>query len=376
MNSFDQVRPHINKQRLVETFLNAVDSYSPSYAESPAINVFSQTLQEMNIPYIIQPVPGNPGEDERANLLVRIGPEKSGLMLVGHVDTVSLWYEGSHRARVEGDLVYGLGTADMKSGCAAMLEAVCAVIESGVKLKKGVWLALVVGEEENGDGSMAIKSFASAPLTVIGEPTSLKLCTEHFSYYEYHLIAHGERAHAALPAVGKNAIHAMLTWLSAIIEEGKNRQVSVNPREIQGGDSSFAVPETCEAYVDFHFPAGLSVDEIETVLETSRIQTLDSHPQVELSGEQTLGAPGFYWEETGKMISPLRNAFEDVALDDEPTAFPSHSDASIYNNAGSVTVVCGPGDLAVAHRRDEHVSLTELEKAAHLYSAMICRTCA
>ena len=44
-------------------------------------------------------------------------------MWVGHVDTVPLIDEEDQRMHVEGDILHGLGSADMKSGCAAIVEA-------------------------------------------------------------------------------------------------------------------------------------------------------------------------------------------------------------------------------------------------------------
>ena len=59
----------------------------------------------------------------------------------------------------------------------------------------------------------------------------------------------------------------------------------------------------------------------------------------------------------------------------EPGTFRSHSDAPLFHRAGSLTLVCGPGHLEVAHTRHEHVDLAQVREAARLYAAMIYEAC-
>jgi acetylornithine deacetylase/succinyl-diaminopimelate desuccinylase-like protein len=74
-------------------------------------------------------------------------------------------------------------------------------------------------------------------------------------------------------------------------------------------------------------------------------------------------------------VQPVRAAFRTRGLPWEPGVFRSHSDASRFHRAGSLTLVCGPGRLEVAHTRHEHVDLAEVREAARLYAAMIYEAC-
>ena len=56
---------------------------------------------------------------------------------------------------LEGDVAAGLGTADMKGGCAAMIETFLTLWENG-HTNCPVALALVVGEEDYGDGAQRL----------------------------------------------------------------------------------------------------------------------------------------------------------------------------------------------------------------------------
>ncbi len=369
----------IDDQSLIRLLSAAVEKYSPSYAEEPAMEVFAERLNEAGVRYMRQPLPGHaPGHEHRANLIIELGPQPAAMMWVGHVDTVPLIDEEDQRMHRDGDVLYGLGTADMKSGCAAIVEAVIALVRSGVALKRGLTVALVVGEEEYGDGSEALLEWRTAPLTVIGEPTGLEPCVDHYSYYECLLSARGQRAHAALPEMGASAIHAMLAWMQLLLEAGAkiDQGLSINPREIRGGAGLFMVAQQCEAVINVHIPPGVDRSAVDDLIEQARLGALSTHPRCELSFENEYWATGYSNAHEHARLEPLRLAFRATGLNWAPGAFRSHSDGSMFHEKGSVTMICGPGRLEVAHTRHEHVSLQETLDAARLYAAMIYQVCA
>ena len=369
----------IDEGQLFTLLTDAVEQYSPSYAEEPAMQVFAARLNECGVRYLRQPLPEGDATaaDTRANLIIELGPQPAALMWVGHVDTVPMIDEEEQRMQREGDILHGLGTADMKSGCAAVIEAVIAVVHSGIELRRGLVVALVVGEEEYGDGSEALLDWRTAPLTVIGEPTGLVPCIDHYSYYECLLTVRGARAHAALPEMGASAIHAMLVWMQQIMESGDvaGYGLTISPREIRGGAGLFMVAQQCEAAIDIHAPPGVDRAVIDGVIEQARISAAASHARCELQFENLYWAGGYNNDPGNPLIDPLRHAFDRAGLDWQPAAFRSHSDGSLFYQKGSVPVICGPGRLEVAHTRHEHVSLQETLAAARLYGALIHAVC-
>ena len=372
---------HLDEHQLVQLLTDAVEQYSPSFAEEPAMEVFAERLAEAGIPYMRQPLPeaGGPVADHRANLIIELGPQPSALMWVGHVDTVPIIDEEEQRIHQEGDILHGLGTADMKSGCAAIVEAVIAIVKSGVKLRRGLTVALVVGEEEYGDGSEALLEWRTAPLTVIGEPTGLQPCVDHYGYYESRLSARGTRAHAAMPEMGASAIHAMLEWMRHILEAGGEtyfaQGLTINPREIRGGAGLFMVAEQCEAVIDIHAPPAVSKEAIDRLIDDARDKARATHPGCELEDENLYWAAGYSNAAEDILVQPLHRAFEALELDWAPSAFRSHSDGNLFHQKGSIPVICGPGRLEVAHTRGEHVSLAETRQASRLYATIIYEAC-
>ena len=377
MKSHQIIQTNLDFQRLLNLAVNVIDEYSPTYAENAAAMVFENALIRENIAVGRQPVPVTAG-DKRANLIVTLGPQPSALMLVGHIDTVALWHDEGHHARISNGKLYGLGAADMKSACTAMTEAIIAVANSKVELKQGVTLALVVGEEEYGDGSKALVKEYFAPEVVIGEPTQLQLCPSHFGYLECRLHSKGKRAHAALPEVGANAIEAMLSWLSEIFTLRKtlpfHRELAINPREIHGGEPDFVVAENCEALLDFHLPPEADAASVIAIIESAKTKVQQHHPAVDFQHDMLFWSAGYHLEKTA-IWKKFNTAFDASHLPLNTSAFRSHSDARMFLDAGMNPYICGPGCLTSAHRRGEFVQIDELNQAAQLYAAIISEVC-
>jgi acetylornithine deacetylase len=106
----------VDKSRLRQTLLDMIDIYSPSGKEEDLQLYIEGRLKRAGSPVARQEVDG-----ERYNLISKIGQGEPTIYLVGHVDTVSAWDLETYSASEEWGVVRGLGAADMKGGCAAML---------------------------------------------------------------------------------------------------------------------------------------------------------------------------------------------------------------------------------------------------------------
>ncbi len=118
------------------------------------------------------------------------------LLLSGHIDTVprgsAKWNYDPFGATIEGNRLYGLGSNDMKGGIAAMLVAVEALREAGVRLRGDVLVETIVDEEFGGvNGTLAARLRGhNADAAIITEPSQLMLCpaqtggrTAHITLY-------------------------------------------------------------------------------------------------------------------------------------------------------------------------------------------------
>jgi len=285
---------------------------------------------------------------------------------VGHVDTVTAYDIEDYGFRHEGDTALGLGTADMKSGCAAMIEAFT-VLAASAEVPP-LALALVVGEEEESDGAKALVDDYSFPWAVVGEPTDLVPCLGHYGYLEVLLRTRGKRVHSSVPELGQNAIESMLKLLLIVTEyTASSPKLVYNIRELTGYPSGFVVPDACEAWLDLQLPPDSRIDvlkaELEQVVEGAGRSIPGLDGQVRF--EDTYS--GYRVSRNGLPVKRLREVYRQMSLPWRSQDFRSHSDGSVLWTAGVNPIVLGPGRLEAAHSPEESVSLDQVVQAARLY---------
>lgn len=354
----------VQPERLRNLLRDLVDIYSPSGKEGEILEYVEEYLRNQNLRVIKQKV-----DETRCNLVVL--PEKRDktvLCLVGHLDTVTAHDLDDYGFREEEDTIFGLGTADMKAGCAAMIEALTVMTERG-KTVPPVGLALVVDEEENNKGVKCLVSEYSFPWAIVGEPTGLVPCLGHYGYLEIMLRTQGKRAHSAMPELGQNAIENMLRLLLQVTESVSSRidGLVYNIRELSGFPGGFVVPDSCDAWLDLHLPPSSRIDvlktEFERLLEESRenIPNLD----VQLNFEDTYS--GYQISQERPLVGKLKEVYGRMSLAWETQEFRSHSDGNVLWSAGVNPIILGPGYLETAHTAKESVSFCQVLSAAQLY---------
>lgn len=357
----------INTNRLFALFQNMVDFYSPSGKEEELAAFLGNVLTATGLSVEHQPV-----DESRSNLLISSGSGTPDTLFLGHIDTVPA-YDIEHYGFSEQDgLCKGLGTADMKSGCAAMIEAFISVTEQG-RLPDNALLALVVGEEETGDGTQALLKSHSFHTALVAEPTNLQPCMEHYGYVELIIRTFGYRRHAAMSDRNTNAIHAMLRFLIQLEDriESQESKTVLNLRDLHSSESGFAVPDRCSVGVDLHIPPEYSsqtfAGELQAFIEDQLTESRASKYELEFP---TL-ADGFKVPLNAAFPQALLQTFKTLKKEWNPMAFKSHSDANLLRDAHCLPVILGPGQLARAHTKDECVAFEQVCDAAEIYTHLL-----
>ena len=355
---------NIKPKRLKKLLKDLVDIYSPSGKEEEIVEFAEKYLKKHDLPVRRQEV-----DENRFNLIVfPPGKDEVELCFVGHLDTVTAHDLEDFGPSEENGTIYGLGTTDMKAGCAAMIEAFIN-LASSKKALTSVGLALVVGEEEDSSGAKALIQDYGFPWAVIGEPTSLVPCLGHYGYLEVMLRTEGKRAHSSMPELGHNAIESMLKLLLHITEYAiaAPHGLVYNIRELSGFPGGFVVPDACEAWLDLHLPPNAKIDVLKSELEQlvksagGNINGLNAR----LKFEETYA--GYRISEDRPLIGKLKETYKEMSLPWEPQDFRSHSDGSALWAAGVDPIVIGPGRLEAAHTPEESVSFQQVVQAAQLY---------
>lgn len=353
----------VNQERLRDLLKDMVDIYSPSGKEEQITEFLAGYLHDAGLPVLMREVC-----DGRRNIEVLLGNDQPEVAFIGHIDTVPAFDIERYEFHEKDGQAFGLGTADMKGGCAAMIEAFVSLCQSD-QLPNNAALFLVVGEEENGDGTTALLETMRFPWAIVGEPTDLVPCLGHYGYLEMLVRAFGKRRHASMAGREHNAIFNLLKMLLQVGEmlESDFPETCMNIRSVHSSEAGFAVPGSCEAWVDLHIQPSLDIDVFSKQLKTLVDDCLSGSAVTRYEIEFPTLASGYQLSGEGAVFDILQQSYQAMNLPWLPGTFQSHSDANLLRQSGCNPIILGPGQLARAHTRDEAVSLDQVTTAAQLY---------
>lgn len=366
-----------------------------------AVDVWEATPEEIS-PYKDH-VGEQAGYENRPNVVgVRAGRGGGrALLLNAHVDTVaggdaSAWDRDPFSGEVEGDLLYGRGSCDMKGGLVTYLAALDALAQLGVELRGDVSVAATVGEENGGLGvlSTVLRGYR-ADAALITEPTRLSLVPAQGGSLVFRLEVPGRSAHAAVRDEGVSALEKFMPLFEELgkLEEERNatlhhplyegvwNKVPINVGLVRAGNWASTVPESLVAEGRVGLIPG---EEIEAFRETvadrisavaDRDPWLEEHPpKLEWFGGQfapaevPLDAP---------ICEALKKAHERVT-GEEPAVegVPYGADMRLFIRFGETPcVMYGAGNVKVAHAPNEHISITELTTATNTVACLLADWC-
>lgn len=360
----------IDTSRLSSSLLDMLEIYSPSGKEEDIQLYLEDLLSRAGFTVVRQEV-----DEERYNLRVTMGEEEPALYMVGHVDTVTAWDLETFGPIEDGETIRGLGSADMKGGCAAMVEAWLAIADAlHPSERPSVGLLLVVGEEENGDGSEAFLKECRPPWVVIGEPTGLAACFAHYGYLEAGFVTRGRQSHSSLPELGHNAVESMLRVLLFLgndpLFDRALSEIVYSIREMRSSRAGFVVPDRCEAWIDLHLPPDKDPKALQEAIRRLVADADRYVPGLDIEVAFDFASAGYSIGVDNRAAEILRAVYPLIGLELQQDAFRSHSDGNLFFAAGCKPLVLGPGSLETAHTPDEYVDYNEVYAAARIYAAL------
>ena len=277
------------------------------------------------------------------------------VVLAGHLDTVPI--AANVPSRLDGELLYGCGTSDMKSGVAVMLR-VAHLVGSGA-LDPAVDLTWVLYDCEeveatrNGLGRLARTSpgVLAGDLAILLEPTEGAVEGGCQGTLRAVVRTRGVRAHSARSWLGSNAIHAAAPVLALLASyearvvdvDGLTYREGLNAVAITGGVAGNVVPDECAVTVNHRFaPDRSEADALAHVREV-----FDGF-EVELADSAPGARPG--------LDRPLAAQFA-AAVGGEQRAKLGWTDVARFGELGIPAVNFGPGDPNLAHKPEERVAV-------------------
>ena len=218
-------------------------------------------------------IPGLDVERVGLNVVARThhGRERR-VVMAGHLDTVPA--NNNTVPRIEGDVLHGLGAADMKSGVAVLLRlAEEAAADSRFDCTFVFYEAEEIADEHNGLRKLFAErpDLVAADFAVLLEPTDLWMEAGCQGSIRLEATFHGRRAHTARPWQGDNAIYRAAPTLQRLAAhqpdpqevDGLTFRQALSVVNVHGGVAGNVVPDRCTVVVNRRYAPSLSLEEAE-----------------------------------------------------------------------------------------------------------------
>ncbi len=332
----------------------------------------------------------------KAAIFANVGPEvDGGVVLSGHTDVVPVdgqqWSTDPFVVTEKDGKLFGRGTTDMKGFDAIALAAVPKALAAGIK--RPLQIALSFDEEVGCTGAppmiddmVGILPKASACL--VGEPSMMKVVTGHKGSSGYAIHFQGFEVHSSLPHKGVSAIMEaarLIDWANDANDENQAETptdiaaifdppwTSLHVGTIEGGTAHNITAKDCRLYMDFRIVAGDTVRRWETAM-FDKVREIEVgmqavHPDAKVSVDKTFEIPGLVPESDGAAEQLAR-----AITGDNGTHVVSYgTEAGQFQERGYSAVVCGPGDIAMAHQPDEYITVAQLDAGVAFVDKLINR---
>ena len=303
--------------------------------------------------------------DGRESLLVGINTKlkniSDAVVLSGHIDTVvaneKAYKTNPYVATIIDEKMYGLGIIDMKAYFACILNN----IKELKKIDKPVVVAISGDEETRLEGvinlTQKMKELNIVPeFTIVGEPTSNKVCTASKSCYEYQVDIFGKSCHSSAPKNGINANYVaarIMLFVEKLCSKIKNTTLSCNV--VSGGEKVNII--SAKASLVFDVRSSLKSEKDKAISKLKKfIVKLEKKYGAQIVLTQNLSIPALEKRNSSKIESLIR------VFNLEEDNFIGGCEAGYYQALGGDAIVFGVGDLTLAHKPNEYLVIDEFER--------------
>jgi acetylornithine deacetylase len=333
---------------------------------------------------------------KKANLFATLGDSKKpGLILSGHTDVVPVdgqnWDTDPFAATERDGRLYARGSADMKGFIGIILAQAPKFVSAlnDNRLEAPLHYALSYDEEV---GCLGVRGLIAdleeqglRPAgCVVGEPTSMQPIIAHKGTHRFRCAVHGREAHSSYVTHGVNAIE-YAARLVVFIRQLADRLAQLEQRDygftvpystlstglIQGGIAANVVPKDCVFQFDMRTLPQAKPDalyeEIHRYAELLAAEMRGIDPSAGIDLQWVSQTVGLAAAESDAIVQWA------MQLSKNPTVgkVSYGTEAGLFQKMGVPTVICGPGDIAEAHRPNEFVALDQLAQCENFMDRIL-----
>jgi len=323
------------------------------------------------------------------NLYATIGDSKKLFCFLGHTDVVPTgpeekWKYPPFSATIDGDTLYGRGTADMKASVAAFIESAKEFINSSEKLKFKLGILLTSNEEGTSkDGFIdkivedMIGNDEIIDFCLVGEPTSSEKVADcarigRRGSLGGFLKIFGKQGHIAYPEKVVNPIFLTGDLISKlnnkVWDDGNDAfdPTSFQISNINSGTGAHnVVPGELQLIFNFRFSTESSEESLKSEFE-SILDELDLNYDLawDLNGNPYFTKDSFFKDIVSDSVKEITGYTPDL------NAKGGTSDGRFIAKMNTEIIELGPVNKSI-HQIDEHVKISELWTLKDIYTKIL-----
>jgi len=322
------------------------------------------------------------------NFWARRGTASPLLAFAGHTDVVPTgpeadWKHPPFEPTIEGDLLYGRGTADMKGSLAAMVVACENFVEKHPD-HTGSIAFLITSDEEGPSINGTVKVIEhlenrneKIDYCLVGEPSSTNKVGDivkngRRGSLNGKLIVNGIQGHVAYPHLANNPFHCAAPALAELCAASwDNGNEFFPPTTFQvsnlncGTGATNVIPGKLEILFNFRFSTEVTADDLK-----EKVHALFDQHELDYSIDWNLSGQPFITGR-GKLVSAVQTAVKEVVgYETELSTAGGTSDGRFIAPTGSQVVELGPLNATI-HQVNECVSISDLDKLTEMYEVML-----
>ena len=329
---------------------------------------------------------GTPDVD---NLVASLGSGGKHLAFAGHLDVVPPgegWTSAPFDAAIRDGVLYGRGSADMKTGVAAFVAAAAEFLEARRDAFDGRISLILTGDEEgpaiNGTKKVMehLKAKGALPeVCLLGEPTCREFSGEMLKIgrrgsLTAHIAVEGVQGHVAYPDAADNPVHRLVPILDELLakkldtgnEHFQPSRLMITTIDV-GNPATNVIPGTAKASLNIRFSTRQTTEGLERWIEG----VIARHaPQVgavrfERGAQPFLNPPGAWSDLVAAAVADVTGQVPLLSTTG------GTSDARFIKDYCAVVEYGLPGKTM--HQVDEGVAVADIESLTRVYLRILER---